>query len=111
MKKTSVKPSATFDQMPSPNHNMKIGASTTRGNAFAIFTYGSNTAATRGWRANQKPMTMPEIKWYTKQIFNGLAHMHEQGIAHRDLKPENILLKVPGNDKNLVNPLKFYQVD
>jgi serine/threonine protein kinase len=27
------------------------------------------------------------------------------------LKPENILLKVPGNDKNLVNPLKFYQVD
>lgn len=54
---------------------------------------------------------MPEIKWYTKQIFNGLAHMHEQGIAHRDLKPENILLKVPGNDKNLVNPLKFYQVD
>lgn len=27
------------------------------------------------------------------------------------MKPENILLKVPGNDKNLVNPLKFYQVD
>lgn len=59
----------------------------------------------------KKPMSMAEIKWYTKQIFNGLAHMHAQGIAHRDLKPENILLKVPGNDKNLVNPLKFYQVD
>jgi hypothetical protein len=38
MKNTSVTPSATFDQMPSPNHRVKIGASTTRGSAFAIFT-------------------------------------------------------------------------
>ena len=37
--------------------------------------------------------------------------MHNQGIAHRDLKPENILLKVPNNDKNLINPKKFYEVN
>ena len=37
MKNTSVTPSATFDQIPSPSHSMKIGASTTRGRAFAIF--------------------------------------------------------------------------
>lgn len=30
-KKTSVTPSATFDQMPRPNQTAKIGASTTRG--------------------------------------------------------------------------------
>src|SRR3984885_1654485 len=59
MKNTSVTPSATFDQMPRPSHSAKIGASTTRGNALAIFTYGSNTAATSGWRANQKPTATP----------------------------------------------------
>ena len=58
----------------------------------------------------KQPLTMEEIKWYGKQIFNGLKSMHSQGISHRDLKPENILLKVPGNDKNLVNPKKFYEV-
>src|ERR1700749_1390041 len=55
MKNTSVMPSATLDQMPSPSHSVKIGASTTRGSALTIFTYGSNTAATTGWRAKQKP--------------------------------------------------------
>lgn len=57
------------------------------------------------------PLTMPEIKSYVRQIFNGLACMHAQGIAHRDLKPENILLKVPGNDRNLVSPVKWQMVD
>ena len=37
MKKTSVTPSATFDQMPRPSQSAKIGASTTRGSAFIIF--------------------------------------------------------------------------
>jgi serine/threonine protein kinase len=57
---------------------------------------------------NKKPMSMEEIRVYTKQIFNGLWQMHDLGIAHRDLKPENILLKVPGNDTNLTNPVRFY---
>src|SRR4051795_1474456 len=59
MKNTSVTPSATFDQMPSPSHSAKIGASTTRGSALAIFTYGSKTAAILGWRANQNPTSTP----------------------------------------------------
>src|SRR3954467_9135466 len=59
MKNTSVTPSATFDQMPSPSQSAKIGASTTRGNALAIFTYGSKTAAILGWRANQNPTRTP----------------------------------------------------
>lgn len=29
---------------------------------------------------------------YFHQMMNGLAHMHQSGIAHRDIKPENILL-------------------
>src|SRR5476651_292340 len=62
MKNTSVTPSATFDQIPRPSQSVKIGASTTRGNALTIFTYGSNTAAVRGWRANQKPTSTPPIE-------------------------------------------------
>ena len=38
-------------------------------------------------------MSMDKIKKYSKEIFNGLKHMHKLGISHRDLKPENILLK------------------
>ena len=59
----------------------------------------------------KRAIPMEEIKVFGKQIFRGLAGMHEKGIAHRDLKPENILLKVPGNDKNLVSPCTFDQVD
>src|SRR5205085_4910539 len=77
MKKTSVTPSATFDQMPSPSHSAKIGASTTRGSALAIFTYGSNTAATSGLRANQKPISTPPSEPITN------ASMASTSVIHR----------------------------
>src|SRR5580704_14818905 len=73
MKKTSVTPSATFDQMPSPNHSVKIGASTTRGSALAILTYGSNRAAMRGCAANQKPITTPAAEPMTKASIASLS--------------------------------------
>src|SRR5437016_964868 len=66
MKNTSVTPSATFDQIPRPSQSVKMGANTTRGSALIIFTYGSNTAAVRGWRANQKPTSTPPIDPNTK---------------------------------------------
>ena len=40
MKNTSVTPSATFDQMPSPSQSMKMGARTTRGSAFSHLDVG-----------------------------------------------------------------------
>src|SRR3982751_4129152 len=66
MKNTSVTPSATFDAMPSPNQSAKIGASTTRGSALSIFTYGSNAALIIGLRANQKPISTPASEPTTK---------------------------------------------
>ena len=52
MKKTSVTPSATLDQMPNPNQSAKIGASTTRGSELAALRKGSKIAASFGLRAN-----------------------------------------------------------
>src|SRR5271154_1761528 len=59
MKKTTVTPSATFDQIPSPNQSRKIGANTTRGSAFRIFMKGSASAPNRGDRASAKPHRIP----------------------------------------------------
>lgn len=33
------------------------------------------------------------VQFFTLQIIEGLAYLHESGIVHRDIKPENILLK------------------
>jgi len=59
MKNTSVNPSATFDQMPSPNQTMKIGASTTRGMAFIAVMYGSRMAEALGESPSHNPIASP----------------------------------------------------
>ncbi|XP_043481501.1 phosphorylase b kinase gamma catalytic chain, skeletal muscle/heart isoform isoform X1 [Leptopilina heterotoma] len=33
-----------------------------------------------------------KTRYIMRQVFEGVQHVHNQGIAHRDLKPENILL-------------------
>jgi glycogen synthase kinase 3 beta len=38
-----------------------------------------------------------------KQILQGMAYVHKQGITHRDLKPENILM----NNKGVVKICDF----
>lgn len=40
-----------------------------------------------------------EADCFFKQIMQGVAYMHEMGVAHRDLKPENILLTHKGQVK------------
>lgn len=39
-----------------------------------------------------KPLIVGEVKFLVKQILEGVAFLHENGVMHRDLKPSNILM-------------------
>lgn len=41
-------------------------------------------------------MKVEEVCCYFKQIVNGVAHLHEAGIAHRDLKLDNCVVNLDG---------------
>ena len=43
-------------------------------------------------------LSEPQIKGLMKQLLQGVAYLHQQGIVHRDLKLSNILVD---NDFNL----------
>ena len=39
----------------------------------------------------------PEARKCFRQLLEGVAYIHEHGIAHRDIKLENLLLETPGD--------------
>ena len=32
------------------------------------------------------------MNWVAEQLYDGLAYLHQRGIAHRDIKPDNVML-------------------
>ena len=55
-----------------------------------------------------KPLPLPQIVSYVKQIASGLMAAHDHDVVHRDLKPQNIfVLKVAGSDQDLVKIVDF----
>jgi serine/threonine protein kinase len=42
------------------------------------------------------PLEEPTIRQYIRHVVNGVAYLHESGIAHRDLKCANLLLADDG---------------
>lgn len=41
---------------------------------------------------NRKVVSVSECRYFSKQILEGIAYIHEMGFIHRDLKPSNILI-------------------
>ena len=55
-----------------------------------------------------KPLPLPRIVSYVKQIASGLIAAHQHDVVHRDLKPQNIfVLKVAGSDHDVVKIVDF----
>ena len=44
-------------------------------------------------------MSPSEVECCFKQILNGVAYLHGQGVAHRDIKPENLFFNATGHLK------------
>lgn len=43
------------------------------------------------------PLTAKSVRrQWARDIFNGLSHIHQQGIIHADIKPDNILVMADG---------------
>lgn len=43
-------------------------------------------------------MEEDELWYYSRQLFSGLAFMHQNGVMHRDLKPQNLLISGIGSN-------------
>eukprot|EP00271_Cylindrocystis_brebissonii_P013031 TRINITY_DN32585_c0_g1_i1.p1 TRINITY_DN32585_c0_g1~~TRINITY_DN32585_c0_g1_i1.p1 ORF type:complete len:914 (+),score=118.85 TRINITY_DN32585_c0_g1_i1:396-3137(+) len=44
------------------------------------------------FQSRGKPLDEPLVQKYTRQITNGLAYLHSQGVVHGDIKGQNILI-------------------
>lgn len=50
-------------------------------------------------RSDYSGMSPSEVECCFKQILNGVAYLHSQGVAHRDIKPENLFFDTKGHLK------------
>ncbi|CAF1367578.1 unnamed protein product [Rotaria sordida] len=66
-------------------------------NVYIVFDY-MDSDLKRVLESNQT-LTNDHIKYFSYQILNGLAFIHQSGIIHRDLKPSNILISQTCNLK------------
>jgi eukaryotic-like serine/threonine-protein kinase len=52
-------------------------------------------------------LSIERVSTIMRQVFEGVAEAHKQGVIHRDLKPSNIFLIDPASDRPTVKVLDF----
>jgi protein-serine/threonine kinase len=67
----------------------------TDGSFCEIMEYCSGGDVYRRVRSAGK-LSVTEANCYFRQLLQGLAYLHQTGVAHRDLKPDNLLLTQKG---------------
>jgi serine/threonine protein kinase len=58
----------------------------------------------------RKRLPIPEAAHVLAQAFQGLQHLHEEGLIHRDLKPANLMLVPARPDTTLHSTVKILDI-
>jgi protein kinase len=58
---------------------------------FFVFELVPDGSLLKTMKEHTGSFTLPEIRYITSQMLEGLAYVHKQGFFHRDMKPENLL--------------------
>lgn len=75
-----------------------------QGVPFIVMQYVDGTNL-RQYLRDEGPLTIEEVVSFTRQVLDGLAAIHDEGIIHRDVKPQNVLI-----DRRMVAKLTDFGV-
>jgi tetratricopeptide (TPR) repeat protein len=80
-------------RLQNPHVVAVFDAGEANGSAFIVMEYVEGKTL-----RDAGPLSLAEIIEIGRQVCDGLAHAHENGIIHRDVKPENVLVQRIGGE-------------
>ncbi|KAJ9131493.1 hypothetical protein P3X46_035149 [Hevea brasiliensis] len=87
--------SAIMDQSSSLQHEKQVLCDLTS-SPYVVRCYGDEVTLERQIRLSGFGLADSDVKYYSRDVLQGLKYIHCRGYIHCDIKPDNILL-VPGS--------------